>query len=135
MPTRAVQPQVCGGKLYGGLTTASPPRYAGKEVTAICRESESHGWLPGAAYNFHVRAGCVWIDEGLAIPIPLRRRIINQMHSYHHKKASMFDTARDIWFPYIHWKLASAAEGCAMCTEAGKNLKSLCRKKRFRNSI
>ena len=41
--------------------------------------------------------------------------------------SSLFDAAGVIWFPYIHRSLASAAEECAMCTVAGKNLKTICR--------
>ena len=59
------------------------------------------------------------------IPIILRRPIINRIHSYHHDKASMF-LARDTWFPYTLWSLASAMEEYVMCTAAAKNLKTLC---------
>ena len=78
--------------------------------------------------NHHVRDGCLWMDERLVIPISLCRPIINRIHRYHRGKASIIDAAGDIWYSYIHRSVASAAEECAMCTAAGKKLKTLCQK-------
>ena len=66
------------------------------------------------------------MDEGLAIPIPRRLPIINRIRSFYHWKASMFDAARDVWFPLIPRSPASAAEECPECTAARNKLQPLC---------
>ena len=30
--------------------------------------------------DFHVRENCLWMDEGLNIPIPLRKAVVNRIH-------------------------------------------------------
>ena len=60
-------------------------------------------------HDFHVKDGCLWMEERLDIPIPLRRSIIKRNQSFHHRKAGTFDATRDAWFPYFHRSLASAA--------------------------
>ena len=64
------------------------------------------GYLEQYVNDFHVRDGCLWLEELLAIPFPVRRPIINRIHSYHHGKANMLDPAWDICYPCIHWSLA-----------------------------
>ena len=49
--------------------------------------------------DFHVRDGCLWMDERLVIPNTLQTAVVNRLHYYHHGKSSMFDAAKDIWYP------------------------------------
>ena len=78
--------------------------------------------------DFHVRDGCLWMDERLVIPNSLQAAVNNRLHYYHHGKSSMYDAAKDIWYPFMFRSLATIAGNCQECTLAGKNLKSMCSK-------
>ena len=78
--------------------------------------------------DFHVRDGCLWMDERLVIPNTLQTAVVNRLHYYHHGKSSMIDAAKDIWYPYMFRSLATIARNCPECTLAGKNLKNMCSK-------
>ena len=78
--------------------------------------------------DFHVRDGCLWMDERLVIPNTLQTAVVNRLHYYHHGKSSMFDAAKDIWYPYMFRSLATIAGNCQECILAGKNLKNMCSK-------
>ena len=79
-------------------------------------------------HDFHVRDGCLWMDERLVIPNTLQTAVVNRLHYYHHGKSSMIDAAKDIWYPYMFRSLATIAGNCPECTLAGKNLKNMCSK-------
>ena len=83
------------------------------------------GYIGQYVNDFQVKGGYLWMDERLAIPIPLQRPIISRIYSFHHGKANMFDAATIIWVAYIHRSMASVAEECVECTAAGKNLRLL----------
>ena len=85
-------------------------------------------YLGQHTHDFHVRKNCLWMDERLIIPIPLRKAVVNRIQCFHHGRSKMFDAARDVWFPYLHRSLVAAADGCKECTDAGKSLKPLCAK-------
>ena len=72
-------------------------------------------------HEFHVRENCLWMDERLVIPVPLRKAVVNRIHCFNHGRSNMFDAARDVWFPYIHRSLVAAADGCKECTKADSN--------------
>ena len=74
--------------------------------------------------DFHERDGCLWMDERLVIPNNLQAAVNNKLHYYHHGKSSLYDTAKDIWYPYKFRSLAAIAGNCP----AGKNLKNMCSK-------
>ena len=74
--------------------------------------------------NFLVRENCLWMDERLDIPIPIRNTVVNRNHCFHHG-ANMFDTARDVWFNYFNRSLVDAAIDCKECTAASKSLKPI----------
>ena len=78
--------------------------------------------------DFHVRDGCLWMDERLVIPNTLQTAVVKRLHYYHHGKSSIFDAAKDIWYPYMFRSLATIAGNCPECTLAGKNLKNMCSK-------
>ena len=58
-------------------------------------------YLGQHTHNFHVRENCMWMDERLVFPIPLRKAVVKRIHCFHHGRSNMFDAARDVWFPYI----------------------------------
>ena len=78
--------------------------------------------------DFHVRDGCLWMDERLVIPNTLQAAVNNRLHYYHHGKSSMYDAAKAIWYPYMFRSLAKIAGNCQECTLTGKNLKNMCSK-------
>ena len=79
-------------------------------------------------HDFHVRDGCLWMDERLVIPNTLQAAVNNRLHYYHHGKSSMYDAAKDIWYLYMFCSLANIAGNCQECTLAGKKLKNMCSK-------
>ena len=78
--------------------------------------------------DFHVRDGCLWMYERLVIPNTLQAAVNNRLHYYHHGKSSMYDAAKNIWYPYMFRSLATIAGNCSEFTLAGKNLKNMCSK-------
>ena len=78
--------------------------------------------------DFHVRDGCLWMDERLVIPNTLQAAVNNRLHYYYHRKSSMYDAAKDIWYPYMFRSSATIAGNCPECTLAGRNLKNMCSK-------
>ena len=78
--------------------------------------------------DFHVRDGYLWMDERLVIPNTLQAAVNNRLHYYHHGKSSVYDAAKDIWYPYMFHSLATITGNCQECTLAGKNLKNMCSK-------
>ena len=85
-------------------------------------------YLGQHTHDFHVLENCLWMDERLVIPIPLRKAVMSRLHCFHHGRSNMFDAARDVWFTYLHRSLVAAADGCKECTDAGKSLEPLCAK-------
>ena len=75
-------------------------------------------YLGQHTHDFHVRENCLWMDERLVIPIPLRKAVVNRLHCFHHGRSNMFDAATDVWFLYLHRSLVAAADGCKECTDA-----------------
>ena len=51
--------------------------------------------------DFHVKDGCLWMDERLVIPNTLQAAVNNRLHYYHHGKSKMYEAAKDIWYPYM----------------------------------
>ena len=62
------------------------------------------------------------MDERLVIPNTLQAAVNKRLHYYHHGKSSMYDGAKDIWYPYMFRNLATIAGNCQECTLAGKKL-------------
>ena len=100
-----------------------------------CKDPQLHSKIAAmskyfAQYTqeFHVRDGCLWMDERLVIPNTLQAAVANRLHYYHHGKSSMYDAAKDIWYPYMFRNLATIAGNCHECTLVGKNLKNMCSK-------
>ena len=62
--------------------------------------------------DFHVKDGCLWMDERLNLPNTLQAAVNNRLHYYHHGKSSMYDAAKDLWSPYMFRNLATIAENC-----------------------
>ena len=79
--------------------------------------------------DFSVKENVVWMEEKLVIPINLQTAINKRIHAYHHGKTNMFDAAKDFWYPDIYRSIASMAKEFPECTAAGKNLKTIFRKK------
>ena len=78
--------------------------------------------------DFHVRDGCLCMDEMVVIPNTLQAAVNNRLHHYHHGKSSMYEAAKNIWYLYLFRSLATIAGNCQEYTLAGKNLKSMCSK-------
>ena len=78
--------------------------------------------------DFHMKDGCLWMDDKLVVPNSSQTAASNRLHYYHHRKSTMYDAAKDIWYPYIYRSPMSIAENCREYTLAGKILKNMCPK-------
>ena len=85
-------------------------------------------YLGQHTHNFHVRERCLWMDERLVVPIPLRKAVVNRIHCFHHGRTNNLTGRGTCSSRYIHRSLVAAAVGCKECTDAGKSLKSMCAK-------
>ena len=127
-------PELFNLKLYEANYKGDPQMRAIKELVEsqdpeLQKKVRAMGaYLGQHTHDFHVRENCLWMDERLVIPIPLRKAVVNRIHCFHHGRSNMFDAARDVWFPYVNRSLVAAADGCKECTDAGKSLKPLCAK-------
>ena len=84
-----------------------------------CKDSQLHSKIAAISkyygqytQDFHVRDGCLWMDERLVIPNILQAAVNNRLDYYHHGKSSMYDAAKDIWYPYMFRSLATIAGNC-----------------------
>ena len=75
--------------------------------------------------DFHVKDGCLWMDERLVNPNTLQAAANNRLHYHQHGKSNMYEVARDIWYPYMFRSLATISGNYQECTLAGKNLKNI----------
>ena len=88
-----------------------------------------NGYYSQFVNDFYVKENGVWMDEKLVIPMNLQTAINNRIHAYHHGITNMFDAVKTVWYPHIYRSIASMAEDFPECTAAGKNLKTILRKK------
>ena len=48
--------------------------------------------------DFHVRDGCLWMEDQHVIPNSLHMAVNNRLQFFHHGKSNMYDAAKDIWY-------------------------------------
>ena len=75
--------------------------------------------------DLSVKHGCVCLDERIAIPKSIKDAVLEDIHSTHPESFAMLSLAQNIWWPYIHRDILAKASECKVCTQIGKNLKSV----------
>ena len=72
--------------------------------------------------DLHVRSGCVFIGEKVALPNLLREALIEDIHASHPGTWGMMCMATHCWWPYMNRQLIVKATECKPCKAIGKNL-------------
>ena len=70
-----------------------------------------------------VRWGLVFVDDQIAVPIDLRRRLIEILHFGHSGITKMLSDAKIFWWPEMRKDIEQRVKDCTACLARGKNLK------------
>ena len=71
-----------------------------------------------------IRWGLVFVDDQIAIPIVLRRKLIETLHFGHSGTTKMLSDAKIFWWPEMRKDIEQKVKDCTACLATGKNLKS-----------
>ena len=75
--------------------------------------------------DFHVKNGCVCIDDRITLPHAIKDAYVESIHATHPGTWGMTDMATHAWWPYIHRDIITKTAKCNPCVKLGKNLKSI----------
>ena len=67
--------------------------------------------------------GLVIVDVQIAVPIDLRRRLIEILHFGHSGVTKMLSDAKIFWWPEMRKDIEQRVKDCTACLATGKNLK------------
>ena len=73
--------------------------------------------------DLHVRSGCVFIDERVAIPHSIQDAVLESLHLTHSGSWGMITLGQYAFWPYMHREILIKAAQCKPCTDICKNLK------------
>ena len=65
----------------------------------------------------------VFVDDQIAIPIDLRRKLIKILHFGHSGTTKMLSDAKIFWWPEMRKDIDQKVKDCTACLATGKNLK------------
>ena len=71
--------------------------------------------------DFHLRNGCVCIDDRIAIPNSIKGAYVEAIHATHYGSLGMTDMAVHAWWPYMHRDVLTKTPKCNHCVKIGKN--------------
>ena len=86
---------------------------------AVSRQIHTH-WK-----QLNVNDGCIHLDNWLTIPSAMKDAVKDVLHATHPGKWGMTELANRLWWPFINRDLLNKSKTCRLCTEFGKNLKSI----------
>ena len=78
------------------------------------------------------RWGLVFIDDQIAVPIDLRRKLIEILHFVNSGTAKKLSNAKIFWWPEMRKDIEQKVKDCTACLATGKNLKYQIPKKSIR---
>ena len=81
--------------------------------------------------DFHVRSGCLCVDERVAIPNSIKATVVESLHMTHPGIWGMISLSQYAWWPYMHREILAKASDCVPCTDIGKNLKPIIPKSKW----
>ena len=70
-----------------------------------------------------IRWGLVFVDDQIAVPINLRRKLIEILHFGHSGTTKMLSDAKIFWWPEMRKDIEQKVKDCTACLATGKNLK------------
>ena len=96
---------------------------------ARCKEVSSY--IHSFWKYFHVRSGCLCVDERVAIPNSIKEAVVELLHMTHPGSWGMISLSQYAWWPYMHREILAKASDCVPCTDIGKNLKPIIPKSKW----
>ena len=81
--------------------------------------------------DFHVRSGCLCVDERVAIPNSIKEAVVESLHMTHPGCWGIIFLSQYAWWPYMHREILAKASDCVSCTDIGKNLKPIIPKSKW----
>ena len=81
--------------------------------------------------DFHVRSGCLCVDERVAIPNSIKEAVVESLYMTHPGSWGMISLSQYAWWPYMHREILAKASDCVPCTDIGKNLKPIIPKSKW----
>ena len=75
--------------------------------------------------DFHVKNGCVCIDDRIALPHAIKDAYVEAIHATHPRTWGMTDMATRAWWPYMHRDIIRKTAKCNPGVKMGKHLKSI----------
>ena len=69
-----------------------------------------------------IRWGLVFVDDQIVIPIDLRRRLLDILHSGHAGMTKMETEAKILWWPTKKSDIETKVKNCTACLASGKFL-------------
>ena len=79
-----------------------------------------------------VRWVLVFVDDQIAVPIDLRRRLIEILHFGHTGITKMLSDAKIFWWPEMRKDIEQRVKDCTACLAPGKNVKYQIPKNKYR---
>ena len=81
--------------------------------------------------DLHVKSGCLFVDERVAIPNSIKDTVLESIHMTHPGSWGMISLSQYAWWPYMHREILAKTSGCVLCTDIGKNLKPIIPKSKW----
>ena len=70
-----------------------------------------------------IRWGLVFVDDQIAVPINLRKKLTEILHIGHSGTTKMLSDAKIFWWPNVPKDIEQKVKDCTACLATGKNLK------------
>ena len=81
--------------------------------------------------DLHVKSGCLWVDERVAIPNSIKEAVLESIHMTHSGNWGMISLSEYAWWPNMHREILAKTSNFVPCTEIGKNLKPIIPKSKW----
>ena len=75
----------------------------------------------------------MFVDDQIVVPIDLRRRMLDILHSDHSGKTKMETEAKIFWCPQKKSDIETKVKNCTVCIGSAKNLKNRLPRKHYGN--
>ena len=86
------------------------------------KDTAPEGYRP-VSDKLSIRWGLVFVDDQIAVPIDLRRKLIEILHFGHSGTTKMLSDAKIFWWPEMREDIEQNVKDCTACLATGKNLK------------
>ena len=81
--------------------------------------------------DLHVKSGCLWVDERVAIPNAIKDAVLESIQMTHPGSWGMISLSEYAWWPNMHREILAKTSDFVPCTEIGKNLKPIIPKSKW----